>query len=539
MNRPLTDEFTVEIGRAEPLQKVQKVLEADSKTFVLFGAYAYSMTPKKHSGNTTQSNRSVGRSRKKNSGGSGGTHQNAGRSNVVPYKKSINLNIGMILFGVVLVYVVYSIIRSLTAKHIVGYEVRTGSISSNQVYQGLCLRQEEVVTSDYSGYINYYSPETDRLATGKLAYTIDESGQVQSSLIQDSDGSSLLSSDNYSSLVSDIVSFEESFRPSDFQSVYEFKTSLTGTIQKMANRSILSDLSSLSSSSLHYCNTTDTGYIVYSVDGYEEKSFADLVTGDFDATNYTKTELTNGSLIAQGDPAYKLEVSEDWEIAIQVSSREDAEALQELGVVKVRFLKNQYESWATIGEIRDPGDGHYLVQLTFTNSMMAFCTDRFLSVELQLDTTKGLKIPKSALIDDTFYVVPTDYVTVGVGEEEGVLRQIIDADGEKSTEFISVTPYTNEDDPDHYYLSQDTLRDGDVLIKPDSAETLTLSSSLTDTLTGVYNINKGYADFRQVTKIAENDEYAIVKANSTYGLREYDYIVLNAGSLSPDEFLYE
>ncbi len=461
-------------------------------------------------------------------------------SKVVAYRQPLNLNVGMILFGVVLVYVVYSIVRFLTAKHVVAYEVRTGSISANQVYQGLCLRSEEIVYSDYAGYVNYYSPETDRLAKGKLAYTIDESGQVQSYLAQNADENALLSSDNYATLLSDITSFEESFQPSDFQNIYEFKTSLTSTLQKMANRSLLTDLASLNaSSSLHYCNTDNTGYIVYCTDGYEDKTFRDLETSDFDTANYSRTELESGRLVAQGDPVYRLETSEDWEMAIPVSSEEEAKSLQELGVVKVRFLKNQYEAWATLGEIRDMGNGNYLVQLTFTNSMMAFCTDRFLSIELQLDTTKGLKIPKSALIDDTFYVVPADYVTTGVGDADGVLRQIMDADGEKSTEFVSLTPYTNENDPDNYYLSQDTLRDGDVLIKPDSTETITLSSSMTDTLTGVYNINKGYADFRQVTKIAENDEYAIVKANSSYGLREYDYIVLNANSMSPDEFLYE
>lgn len=493
------------------------------------------------SGSRGRSSGAAGRTRQ-DSAGSRGRAGTGTRTNpkVLAYRRPVNLNVGMILFGVVLVYVLYSFVRFLTAKHVVAYEVRTGSISANQVYQGLCLRKEEIVYSDYAGYVNYYSPETDRLASGKLAYTIDESGQVQSYLAQNADENSTLSSDNYASLISDITSFEESFQPSDFQNLYQFKTSLTGTLQKMANRSLLTDLASLStSSSLHYCNTDNTGYIVYCTDGYESKTFQELKTSDFDTANYSRTELESGRLVAQGDPVYRLETSEDWEIAIQVSSKEEAESLQELGVVKVRFLKNQYESWATIGEIRDPGDGNYLVQLTFTNSMMAFCTDRFLSIELQLDTTKGLKIPKSALIDDTFYVVPKDYVTAGVGDTEGVLRQIMDADGEKSTEFISITPYTNEDNPDNYYLSQDTLRDGDVLIKPDSTETITLSSSMTDTLTGVYNINKGYADFRQVTKIAENDEYAIVKANSSYGLREYDYIVLNANSMSPDEFIYE
>ena len=470
--------------------------------------------------------------------------RNAGRrppsSKVTEYRRPVNINIGMIIFTVILIYVIYSIFRYATAKHVIGYEVRTGSISANSVYQGLALREEEVVDSEYSGYINYYSPETDRLAAGKLACTIDESGQIQSYLAQNSSEDTVFSDSEYSELSSDIVSFEESFDPSDFRSVYDFKTTFSGTIQKITNSSILSDLSSLAgSSSLHYCNTSDTGYIVYSVDGYEEKTFQDLVTSDFDTANYTRTDLTNNALIAAGDPAYKLETSEDWELVIQLSSKEETDALQEEGVVRVRFLKNQYESWATVGDVRDAGDGRYFAELKFTNSMMTFCTDRFLGIELISNAATGLKIPKSALVDDTFYVVPKDYVTSGAKSSQGVLRQVMDSDGEKSTEFISVTPYTKDDDEDHYYLSRDTLRDGDVLIRPDSSDTLKLSSSMTDTLTGVYNINKGYADFRQVTKIAENDDYAIVKANSTYGLREYDYIVLNASSMSPNEFLYE
>ena len=115
----------------------------------------------------------------------------------------------------------------------------------------------------------------------------------------------------------------------------------------------------------------------------------------------------------------------------------------------------------------------------------------------------------------------------------------MDEDGVSSSEFIEVTPYEKDDDDDNYYLAQTSLNDGDVLIMPDSAETLTLSSSMLDTLTGVYNINEGYADFKQVTKLAENEEYAIVKSNTTYGLREYDYIVLDASTISPGEFIYE
>ena len=59
------------------------------------------------------------------------------------------------------------------------------------------------------------------------------------------------------------------------------------------------------------------------------------------------------------------------------------------------------------------------------------------------------------------------------------------------------------------------------------------------TLTGVYNSNKGYADFKEITILSQNDEYAIVKPNSTYGLRVYDYIALKADTVSDDQFINE
>lgn len=72
---------------------------------------------------------------------------------------------------------------------------------------------------------------------------------------------------------------------------------------------------------------------------------------------------------------------------------------------------------------------------------------------------------------------------------------------------------------------------------PDSAEIFTVSKKAT--LIGVYNMNKGYADFRQIEILYQNDEYAIVKSNTKYGLNVYDLIVLEASSVNADQFTYE
>ena len=86
-----------------------------------------------------------------------------------------------------------------------------------------------------------------------------------------------------------------------------------------------------------------------------------------------------------------------------------------------------------------------------------------------------------------------------------------------------------------YYLDTTLLSAGDVLHMPDSQETYTVSRKAT--LLGVYNMNKGYADFKQINILYQNDEYAIVKSNTKYGLSVYDYIVLDATTVSDDQFI--
>ena len=72
---------------------------------------------------------------------------------------------------------------------------------------------------------------------------------------------------------------------------------------------------------------------------------------------------------------------------------------------------------------------------------------------------------------------------------------------------------------------------------PDSQERYTVSKRAT--LIGVYNMNKGYADFRQINILYQNDEYSIVQSNTKYGLNVYDHIVLDSSAVSVEEFIYE
>ena len=167
--------------------------------------------------------------------------------------------------------------------------------------------------------------------------------------------------------------------------------------------------------------------------------------------------------------------------------------------------------------------------------MVTFCADRFIDIELITSDRQGLKVPNTAIIESYFFLVPKEFVTTGRGGDKGVLKQTYAEDGSMSTSFIYAPPYSEAEG--EYYLDESVLKAGDVLVKPDSTDTYTLSRQ--DKLIGVYNINKGYADFRIIDILYSGDEYSIVDPNTTYGLSEYDYIVLDAQNISPDQFIYE
>lgn len=448
---------------------------------------------------------------------------------VTKYPKNLNnINIGMVFFAVMAIYIIISVITYFRRDHIVGYQVMEGSLSTNNIYDAIAVRSEKIIESDTAGYINYFATEGGRVAVGNLVYTVDESGQLLEYLKSQGSEEVALGDEDLSELRTQIVSFDASFDPHDFHTVYDFKVSLDGTVQKLSNNSILSNIQSLNANSgtlqsINYRYAPDTGIVIYSIDGYEDITLERMSSDLFDKTVYNKTQLINNNLVKAGDPVYKLSTSEDWSVVIREDDPEKVQDLVDLEYVKVRFIKNQNESWGKVSTFTN-AEGETFVQLTFTNSMVTFCRDRFLDIELITEDETGLKIPNSSIVNRSFFLVPKDYIIRNNENETGVLRVKYDEQGKETSEFIPITIY-NEDET-QYYLDTDALRSGDTLILTDSNQRYTVSK--TDSLIGVYNINKGYADFRQIKILYQNDEYSIVKSNTTYGLNVFDYIVLDA-----------
>lgn len=461
------------------------------------------------------------------------------------YRKPLNLNIGMLIFGVVLIYVIICVVMYFQTSHIVRYEVKEGSLAVNNIYRGIVLRDETVVKADTAGYVNYYACEGERVAKNDLVYVIDETGRLNEYLEDVNLGENTLSTQELAEFRSEIVSFSHGFDSKNFDNTYDFKYALDNTVTKLANSNMLQNIDELNNGSsdmtglVNYCNAPETGIVAYWTDGYENLT-ADMVHEDIFTEekkgNYEKNQMISNSLKASGDDVYKISTNENWSIIVPVDLERGVE-MEEEGYVKVRFLKNQYESWGATKLLHN-GDGNTYLQLSFTNSMITFLNDRFLDIELIIHDETGLKIPNSSIVEKEFYLIPKDYIiTSETDGSEGVIRQCYLEDGTISSEFISTDLYSYDESTEEYYLDTDILNTGDILYKTDSQDTYTISKRAT--LIGVYNMNKGYADFKQINILYQNEEYSIVKANTKYGLNVYDYIVLDAAAVSDDQFINE
>ncbi|MBQ7679405.1 MAG: hypothetical protein IJT34_06105, partial [Butyrivibrio sp.] len=187
----------------------------------------------------------------------------------------------MAIFLIILIYVVISIFIYLNTEHIAGYEVMEGSLSSNNIYEAVALRTEVVVDSELSGYVNYFAGEGARVAVGNLVYTVDESGQLLEYLKSQGSEEVRLTEQDLEELRAQIVDYAAGFRREEFSTVYDFRNSLSGSVQKLSSSSILNNIQSLNAGSatlqsINYCYAHDTGIVVYAIDGYEDVTLQNM-----------------------------------------------------------------------------------------------------------------------------------------------------------------------------------------------------------------------------------------------------------------------
>ena len=456
--------------------------------------------------------------------------------NIRTYRRPKAFNIGAAFFGILFIYMIISIARYFTSSHVTSYEVLEGSLVDTTAYKAIAIRTEEVQTTEQAGNINYYALENEKIGTGSLVYSIDEGGRLSAARKENYVEGDGLTSKNYADIKSLAANFTLNFTAEDFSSVYNFKYEIEGNLLDYMSANTLDSLRNLSATGGNLFTRSvapKEGIVIYSIDGMENITVADLTTESFDLTKYCKTSLRSIESVKAGDTAYKLITDENWSLAFPVDENAIA-ALSDLTSVNLTFLKDDTTLTADFSLVNNASLTLGVLQMD--SSLIRYCTDRFVDIELLLTNKTGLKIPISSIVEKDFYAIPVEYLTYGGNNNEaGLLRQVNSEDGGASTEFIAVSLlYAN--DGTQYYIDTTAFRAGDIIVMPDSTQTYTIAKIRQ--LQGVYSINKAYAIFRQISIVDQNEEYCIVEEGTQYGISKYDHIVLDSSTVNEDDIVY-
>lgn len=451
--------------------------------------------------------------------------------NIQKYRRSPN--IGVIMFVIISVYMIINIVMYYSKERVSIYEVTIqGSITKEEHYTGIIIRDETVYTAAAAGYINYYLREGERAAIGNMIYTLDESGRLAELL---SDSSKSLKDTDLTNLKKMLTSYVMSYDPMKFEEVYNFKMDMDYQVLELASMNNIVNLDQILNNSdmgfFQKYTAEQTGIVAYYTDGMEGLTYDTVTAETFDTSLYKKVPTKSSDLINAGSPAYKMVTNDHWSLVFPLTE----ELLQAYGnknKMTIRFLKDDFQVTADFSVFSN-ASGTY-GKLDFDRYMIRYLSDRYLTFEIVETVETGLKIPKSAVTEKNFFTIPLDYLAKG---DSGTVfyLETYDENGTPVTQNVEARIY--QESENFYYVDTSSFQVGDTLIKPESTERYKIG--ITAPLKGVYSVNQGYTVFRQIETISENEEYYIIKTGTSYGLSLYDHIILNSKTVEENQVIYQ
>lgn len=439
-------------------------------------------------------------------------------------KKHLKLNIGLIVFVGIFLYMVANGVAYFTRNHISFFEVQQGSIVDSDSFNGLILRDEAVISADSSGYINYFVNNGDMTAKNGNVCMIEAnsgSGSQQDTISE-------FSESDYSSIREQVNAFKKKYTDADYAQIDDLKYQLNNIISRIISRNNINTMGDNTSGKYSVMTADASGVISYTYDQMESYTTDDITPELFAArSNYQKTQLSAGMKVDKSSPAYKIIYSDKWQIVICPTAQQ-LKKLQNAETVDLILKRDNIKVSADVNVFEK--DGTSYVSFDLSNYMVRYCNDRYIDVEIVWNSYDGLKIPKSSVTTKNFYQIPIAYLqTTDQSDEKGFYVA-----SDEGTEFIKPVVYSQNEE--YCYVDCADISEGTVLKNPSSNETFTIGK--VEALRGVYNINRGYALFRIIDVLYEYGDYCIISDKVSYGVTLYDHIILNGSDVKENQIIY-
>ena len=429
---------------------------------------------------------------------------------------------GIIVCMVIIAYLAFQVGDFFSDGGSQIYQVSAGSGESvyESQYTALVLREETVIYSQSSGYVNFFAGDSAPVSVGEDIYLIDESGTLYELLSASAQNADIYDDGDFLDIKNSIYDFDTSFDTDSYSDVYSFKYKLESQILDIVYSSVF-ESSSVDLSSYNIIASDISGIMLHSIDGLEDVDADEMEAAYFRRSNYDKTLISSNDYIEKGSPVCKIVTSEEWQLVIQI---EDSSVFEDISSLEIEFLKDGITAACDFYMYTTAGNTYGVLSLD--KYMYRYVSDRYLQISISDDTETGLMIPKTAVATEQFYTVPADFLTAGGNSSSsGFIVQTESG----SVQFI--VPDIVKSTDEYVYVSSEFLSEGDVLVQTDTNETYTVR--IKENIEGVYVFESGVYSFVPVNIIGENGDYYIVEQQSeSSALKLYDNIAKNAESVS-------
>ena len=446
-------------------------------------------------------------------------------------------NICTVVFIAFTVYILINILLYFNHSHLSIYEVQMLPMASDTKAEAVIVRNETPVTTGIAGYVNYYMRSGARVSKGETIYSIDETRQIYQQL-SGSDESYTLAAEDIEQIKNCIANFTQHYEKTDFNQVYELKDELTTTVNSISDTYLMERLAQIQSgnqdSGLTVHKADASGLVSYFSDTLDGLTAETVTLATFDKKNYQSYNLFDANLKERGSTIYKLLSDETWSIILNLSE-EQYEKLSDQTTIRFTIEDDNLQLTSNVIFFR-VGDG-YFAKITLKQYMVRYLNKRFLTVALDIEHETGLKIPKTALVEKNFYMIPKEYFTKG-GDSNKTGLMVIRRDSEDINkfyyDFLPVEIYY--EDETYNYIDTKSLTYGTDIGKEGSSDFFQVS--LEGKLTGVYCVNKGFAQFRRIEMVQDGKEFCIVKAGMPFSIAEHDHIAKDSSTINESQTIY-
>lgn len=452
-------------------------------------------------------------------------------------KRRIRWNIGMIVFLVIFIYVMINIVSFFIKKKLTVYRVTKDEMTTTFSFTGIALRDEKLLKASQNGYITYYVEEGKRVRKSGTLYILDKDGKVQETFADQAEalrgkGETL----DDEEIQKKVTEFQFIYSDGSFSDVYDLKYDLKNTILNLNEDSMKEVIDAVSKKlgedAFHTETSPASGAAAFYSDSFDGKTADDITDADFDQENYRAVRYNSSDQVKKGNVVCRVTNSENWTVVVPLG-KSQYDFLQDKDSVTVKFQSDQEKTTADL-KVKKKGNS-YFGYLSLDDYLVRYLDERYLDIDITLDSHEGLKIPNSAVVKKKFYQVPAEYISKGNdGKEEGFSVRTTDDKGEVKVEQKNFTIYKKT--KKYCYLDPEEVGEDVVLQSMDSDDTYLVEK--TKTLEGVYCTNQGYADFRLIEKTAQKDDYCIVEENTDHGISLYDFIVLDSSTIKENQIIY-